>query len=109
VFYKLAPYLHSDYGARGIAIIGVFMLTRGFPLKLIPQLLGLGWFTLQYGNIVSFWGLRFPFQAPGILAMAPISLYSGRKLTRHPTLNWSFNLFYPVHLALIFAFKLILK
>lgn len=102
VFYGLAEDLGSNYGGHGILIIAMLALTKDLPgeklwrLLLLPPL-------LRFGANVTFGGLTFPLELFGLLALIPIFLYEGRKVTRNKWLQWSFYLFYPVHLLVIWG------
>lgn len=97
-----AELLRTDYGGMGVALIGMFVLTRELPHSRIWQTVGMvavlwliGGYQLQIGPV------RFPLEMFGIFAMIPICLYSGRKVSKNPAVQWAFYLFYPVHLTII--------
>ena len=104
----LARVLHVSYDWRGILVIAVFALTRGRHFAWAFQIVALA---------VLFWGMpssqlwignfRFPVQCLGLLALIPIHLYSGRKATSSPVIQWAFYLFYPLHLLALYIVKLI--
>lgn len=100
-FYVLANRLHTDYSGRGILLIALFFLTRDFSWRLIPQTLGL---VLLFARPDSAGNL--PWTAWAVLAMIPISLYSGRKSTASKWVQTGFYLFYPVHLGVLFLVRL---
>lgn len=101
-FHYSAHFFQSDYGWKGIFLISVFMIAWELPLKELWCLAGLLYLSKVHGgSMVQFWGQTFPFQLPALLALVPVFFYSGKKLTRNPVLTWSFNLFYPVHLAIL--------
>lgn len=98
-FALLAALFQSDYGAMGIVIIALFLLTRQMPQSLLLQAIGL--FVIQLcfsANNV---------QHCALAAMVPISLYSGQKVTHSPIVQWSFYLFYPVHLLILWLIRVI--
>lgn len=102
-----AELLCTDYGAMGVLMIAVFALTANREDRLILQVLGVAalcW--LIGGAYVRFSAFRVPVQIFGVLAMVPIWLYNGRKATRSKAVQWGFYLFYPVHLAVLLAVKL---
>ena len=104
----LARVLHVSYDWRGILVIAVFALTREKPFAWAVQIVAL---------TVLFWGMpssnlrigdfRFPIQCFGLLALIPIHLYSGRKVTRNRVIQWGFYLFYPLHLLALYLIRLI--
>lgn len=97
-FAILAELAKSDYGGWGIAMIAVFGLFDRLPAQ------ALGLFLVNYlmdSRPVSFLGIPVPIQLFALVAMLPIGLYSGKKVTRSPALQWAFYLFYPVHLLIL--------
>ena len=99
-FMLLADLLNTDYGAKGVMLIVLFALTRELPHKELWQFLGI-WFVFSPGHrMVLNWlgGISFTIQEWAVLAMIPISLYSGEKRSRSRVLQWAFYLFYLVHL-----------
>ena len=100
-FAVLAEVFCCDYGKWGIAMIAVFALIPG----LLAQSLCLG---LIYAMMDSFAvpGLGIPIQLFALLAMLPIGLYSGKKYTANPAVQWGFYLFYPVHLLFFLLISL---
>lgn len=107
-FYLLAPYLCSDYGNKGILIIAMFMLTRELPWQTLWRVLLMGGLCLYFGGFgVRLLGFTIPSYWFAFLAIVPILLYSGQKGRAPKALTVGMNLFYPVHLAIIAAVKLI--
>ena len=107
-FYLIAPRMHSDYGTSGILIIAMFMLTRELPRKDLWRLLLMGGLCLYMGGFgIRVLGYSVPSFWFAVFAMVPILLYSGQKGRSGRWVTWSMNLFYPVHLAIIAAIKLI--
>ena len=93
-----AELLHTDYGAMGVFMILMFFITRGIEDKVLLQsvgLLGLGFSVFKTSVIQPF----------AILAMIPISLYSGKKTSHSKVLQLGFYLFYPVHLLILWLIK----
>ena len=106
-FALAAEYLEADYGAKGVALISLFSLTRDLPRKYLWQLLGM-WFLFSPGHRMIFnWISTFSLttQELAVFALIPISLYSGEKKNSSKLLQWGFYLFYPVHLALLWLVK----
>ena len=90
----LSEILWSDYGSIGILIILLFEVTRnGNRWLLLLGMVALNW------SGASFHGI--PIQLFAVLALIPIWLYDGRKLTRSKWVQWGFYLFYPVHLLVL--------
>ena len=89
-----AEMLCSDYGALGVMIIGLFVLTRDMEHHLLFQTLGL---------LVLNWALNgYWVQMLAVTAMIPIALYNGTKSSHSKAVQRGFYLFYPVHmLALV--------
>lgn len=100
----LAEFLRTDYGAIGIAIILLFDLTREIPYGKLWQTGGLAVLCWS-GYSVSVGLLRIPIQFFAVLAMIPISLYNGRKVTHSKAVQWGFYLFYPAHLLILSLLK----
>lgn len=87
-----------DYGFWGILMIGTFAMTDNLLLQILCILL-INWLIPSLD--ISVFGIRMSIQLFAVLAMVPIALYSGRKLTYNRALQWGFYLFYPVHLLLL--------
>lgn len=108
VCFFTAEFLNTDYGGWGVALIGLFAFTADKPRKWLPQLLGMGlifYFLDSYR--VPLGPVRIPIQFFGLLAMLPIALYSGRKLTGSKAVRWAFYLFYPVHLTALLLIRML--
>ena len=97
-FTVLAELAKCDYGGWGIAMIAVFGLFDGAGLQTLGLLLVNG---CMESARVPILGIPVSVQLFAVLAMVPIALYSGRKLSHSKTLQWAFYLFYPVHLLLL--------
>ena len=104
----LARVLHISYNWRGILVIAVFALTRGKRFAWMVQAVLL---------TLLFWGMpsaklavgcfQVPIQCLGVLALIPIQLYSGRKLTTSRLVQWGFYLFYPAHLLALYLIRIL--
>lgn len=102
-FALLAELLNADYGGWGVAMIGLFVITRESSQKYWIQALGLGVIGWMIGGMtVSIGPVAVPIQVFSVAAMVPISLYDGRKRTGNIWVRRGFYLFYPVHLALLY-------
>lgn len=100
VCFLAAEWLGTDYGGWGVAMILLFAVTGGRRYERLLQTVGLAvicWFI--GGLTVSLGPVRMPVEMFAVLAMIPICLYSGRKATRSPAVQWAFYLFYPAHLT----------
>lgn len=103
-FAALAEWFGTDYGAEGIFVISVFALTRGVQHKHILQVLLL-WFLFSPDHRMVFnWleGLPVSLQEWAVLAVLPVALYDGRKLTNSKAVQWAFYAFYPAHLLILY-------
>lgn len=105
----LTENLRSDYGGEGVMLIVLFGLTRQQPYRHLLNLLGM---LLIFGNMPSaeLWrsgSLVLTMQTLGALSILPMALYSGEKRTYSRAVQWGFNLFYPVHLLVIWLVKLL--
>lgn len=90
----LAELLATDYGALGIFMIGLFVLTREMPVyRSAIQAVLLAVITWAFNG---YWVQMF-----AVAAMIPIALYSGKKSGYSKVVQWIFYLFYPVHLAIL--------
>ncbi len=100
-FALAAEWLHTDYGAMGVTTVALFALTRNLEEKRMLQSVGL------VGLSALFFLTNF-VQPLAVMAMIPISLYSGNKSTQSKTLQWMFYLFYPVHLLILWVISAVL-
>ena len=106
-FAVLAELAKCDYGAGGIAMIAVFALFDRPILQTIALFL-VNWQLLPSAAIEIF-GVVVIIQLLATLAMIPICLYNGKKLTHNKMVQWAFYLFYPAHLLLLLMILLILR
>ena len=83
-----AELLCTDYGALGVLIIALFVLTRERKHRLLIQTAMLA--------VLNWWLNGYWVQMFAVAAILPIALYSGRKSTYGRTIQWIFYLFYPV-------------
>jgi len=98
--------LRVDYGGWGIVMIGMFFLTKDMPRGQFQQtvwLLVISWMISKAK--VSVGSLVLPIQLFAALAMIPITLYDGRKLTKSVWIQRLFYWFYPLHLAVLLLLK----
>ena len=97
-----------DYGVKGILTVVAFYLFKGFPWAWIGQLI-----SLILLNITFFNGMYFPVSLLGysidikvqgfaILSLIPIWLYNGKKGVNNRVLQYSFYIFYPLHIFILY-------
>lgn len=97
-----AELLGADYGGFGVALMGLFALAAEYKQGNLVRFLGMAViFWVMDSPKVPAMGLNIPIQMFGLLAMVPICLYSGRKVTDSRGVQWAFYLFYPGHLLLL--------
>lgn len=99
-FAILAELLRTDYGSMGVLIIAVFVITRDMENRLLFQAIGVG--------AICFSMFTTSFIQPlATFAMIPIAMYSGKKRTSSPAVQWAFYLFYPAHLAVLWLIAVV--
>lgn len=94
-----AELLRADYGAIGVMIVALFVMSRERTDRMTVQTLVLAalcWFMGSAGWQIG--PVFVPVQMFAVLAMVPIGLYRGGKSTGSRAVQWGFCLFYPVHL-----------
>lgn len=100
-FYILAERLYTDYAGMGILLIAVFALTKGKEKEKLLRLLGCALVLCADLDIMLKYGIGHSMESFAMLALIPIGLYSGRKLTHNRGVQWGFYLFYPVHILIL--------
>jgi len=100
-FYVLAEMLDTDYAGMGILLIAVFALTRGTAHEKLLCFLGCAVVLCSGGKDMQVFGIWINTEGFAMLSLIPIFLYDGRKLTHSKAVQWSFYLFYPVHIAIL--------
>ena len=103
VFAFLAELFRTDYGAWGIMMIALFVMTRERKDRNNLQIIGM--LILCYfmnSALVPIGGIRVPIELFAVLALIPVFLYSGKKSTASKAVQTVFYLFYPVHLAVLY-------
>ena len=98
----LAEFIHSDYGAFGVATILIFYMLRE---RRVLALACVAAANLLYGLLSVSFGYM-PTQAFAAAAVIPIYLYNGKK---GHSLKYAFYAFYPAHIAAITAVKYFIK
>ena len=105
-FAYLGELLHVDYGAWGVIMIGMFMLTKDQPKCRLQQVFWLAVISLMISKVtVTVGPLQIPRQLFSLLALIPIFAYDGSKRTHNVWIQRGFYLFYPVHLALLYLLR----
>lgn len=102
-FAFISRYTNGTYGMYGVLMIAMFLLTRELPHK---ELIQLALMILLSLRMAGFPG-KIGIQIWAVTAMFPIALYSGQKQNRNPAVQWGFNLFYPLHLAVLWLIQAI--
>ena len=106
-FAYLGELLRVDYGAWGIVLVGMFMLTKDQPKCRLQQVFWLVMISLMISKVtISFGPLQIPRQLFSLVALIPIFAYNGSKRTYNVWIQRGFYLFYPVHLALLYLLRL---
>lgn len=101
-----AELLRSDYGGWGVAMIGLFVITREMPRKYLYQgllLIILAWMIGGYRWHIG--PLDVPIQLFSVMALLPIALYDGCKRTDSLWVRRGFYLFYPAHLLVLYVIR----
>ena len=101
-FAFLAELFRTDYGAWGIFMIALFVMTRDRKDRNNLQVIGMViicWF--MNSAAVQIFGVRVPIELFAVLALIPIFLYTGKKRTVSKGIQIGFYLFYPVHLLVL--------
>lgn len=102
-FAMVAEFLNTDYGGWGVAMIGMFVVTRGIPHQYWIQAMSLILIGLMNGGMtVTIGSIPIPLQVFAVAAMLPIALYDGSKRTGNIWVRRGFYLFYPVHLLILY-------
>ena len=87
-----------------IAVFALFdrLLTQTVALFLV------NWQLLPSAAVTVF-GVVVIIQLLATLAMIPIGLYCGRKLTHSKAIQWGFYLFYPIHLLVLWMILVFIR
>ena len=105
-FWLLAEHTNSSYGGWGIAMIAVFALFDQLPTQMIGLLLVN---VLMDSADIPLLGLTIPNQLFAVMAMVPVGLYSGKKITKSKAVQWGFYLFYPIHLLVLWLILMAIR
>lgn len=103
VFAFFAELFQTDYGAWGIFMIALFVMTRERKDRNNLQIVGM-LIICYFMNSAAVWifGIRVPIELFAVLALIPIFLYSGKKSTMSKGVQTIFYLFYPAHLLVLY-------
>ena len=107
-FAFLAELFQTDYGAWGIFMIALFVMTRERKDRNNLQLIGMlivCWF--MNSAAIPVFGMRVPIEIFAVLALIPIFLYTGKKSTGSKAVQTIFYLFYPAHLLVLYLITLL--
>lgn len=101
-FAVAAELLGTDYGGWGVAMVALFVLSRGRKQARIIQTIGLAVICWMIGGLTLRVGvIHIPVEMAGLAALVPIFCYSGRKATESVWIQRGFYLFYPAHLTIL--------
>lgn len=107
-FALLGYLLKADYGWGGVILIALFELSRHtFNRNLIRFFGMLVLFHYMPSSVLRFGNFSVPMQALGALSVLFIAAYDGRKVTSSRAVQWSFYLFYPVHLLVLYLISIV--
>ena len=105
-FAMAAELLRSDYGGWGVAMIGLFVITREAKQRCLIQAVGLAVIAWMIGGLtISIGPVEVPIQVFSVAALIPIMLYDGKKWTNNVWVQRMFYLFYPVHLLALYLIR----
>ena len=89
-----AEFLRADYAGTGVLLILLFEVTRNSSRwMMILGTAALNWMGSPVFGV--------PMQLYAVLALIPICMYDGRKISHNKWVQWGFYLFYPVHLLIL--------
>ena len=103
-FFLLAEILGTDYGGNGITIIAWMAIVREMEHSKLWRIAGLV-VLLWFGYAIPIGPVRVPIELFGLAALIPIHFYRGEKRTGSAAVKWSFYLFYPVHLMILWGIR----
>ena len=106
-FYALAELLKTDYARNGILIIAFLAITRGIPHEKLFRFIGMI-LLLNFGGAINIGFIRMPIELFGLIGIALVFLYDGKKRSYSKVFQWAFYLFYPVHLLILWLTKILI-
>lgn len=103
----LAEWLGTDYGAWGVVLIFLFSLARQqhWPKWALVLVMGAVLLEMDSAAVPFLWGL--PIELFGLAALIPIFLYSGQKRRAGKGSRLLGYGFYPGHLLVLYALKML--
>ena len=103
IFAFLAELFRTDYGAWGIFMIALFVMTRERKDRNNLQIVGMAILCYFMNSaVIRIFGVRVPIELFAVLALIPVFLYTGKKSTTGKCVQTMFYLFYPVHLLVLY-------
>lgn len=106
-FWFLAEKMMTDYAGHGILIIAFLALIKDMPYERLLRALGMIPL-LAFGATIPLGYGKIYLELFGLIALIPISCYSGKKRTYSKAAQWAFYLFYPVHLMLLWFLRVLI-
>lgn len=100
-FIMLGDWACGSYGAEGVMMVVLFLLTRDIPFQKRIQFLLMTLLSLQMAGFPDRIGIQFY----AVAAMIPITLYSGEKRSHNKAMQWAFTLFYPLHILILLMIR----
>lgn len=103
----LAEWLGTDYGAWGVVLIFLFSLARQqhWPKWALVPVMGAVLLAMDSAAVPFLWGL--PIELFGLAALIPIFFYSGQKRRAGQGSRLLGYGFYPGHLLVLYALKML--
>ncbi|MEG1993766.1 MAG: TraX family protein [Oscillospiraceae bacterium] len=96
----------ADYFGYGILIILVFYFAHGLKYGWIIELVGMIYvnYILMGGQVIPMFGgvFEFPTQAFALLSLIFIWLYNGKRGINSKIARYSFYIFYPLHMLILY-------
>ena len=103
-FALLAELFRTDYGWAGVALIALFELSSElYPKNLIRFGGMVVLFHYMSSYVFQIGGFSIPMQVLGALSILFIICYDERKVTVNKAVQWTFYMFYPVHMLILWA------
>lgn len=95
-----AERMNTDYGAFGVMVCVMFWLFRKLPFGM--TLSTLGFVALCFPFMKAYLPhTRIPIEVLGAASIPLCGLYKGWRMSRNKALQWSFYLYYPVHILIL--------
>ncbi len=108
-FAILAEVLMCDYGWAGVVIAALFEFSREMEGKNFVRFMGLVILSHYVSShIFQIGNIAIPMQVLCALSVLFIAGYDGSKRSRSKLIQWGFYLFYPAHMLLLYALRLLI-